>query len=266
MKTECLVCAAETKDVWLCGRHLSELRTTLHRLPGLVHDLEITITKQDKMGGSVGSSGQGGAKPLILNVDAAEVLRSLRATLLTWTHAVYRDTGDTPASFAIRDMTKLLSDTLNQRVTKQPVGALYTDILHAARCATRAVDLPPTTAGLQYAGPCGAVFPNDVVCSHQLWARPREENIVCARCGTEWNVPDRRDGALEAAEEILATADSISRALTAQGMSVTAQMIYHWKHRGKLKAAGTNKANQPVYRVGDVLDIIDQIQAKGTTS
>lgn len=265
MKTECLVCAAETKDVWLCGRHLAQLRDTLHRLPALALDLETTIAKQDRMGGHVGSSGQGGAKPLVLNVDAADTMHALRATLLEWTHGWFRDTGTAPDSFAIRDMAKLLSDTLNQRVTKQPVGALYTDIMHTARCATRAVDLPPDTTGLQYAGPCGAQFPNNVTCTHQLWARPREDNITCPRCGTEWNVPDRRDGALDAAEDILATADTISRALTAQGVEVTAQMIYSWKHRGKLKAAGVNKAKQPVYRVGDVLDILDSVQAKRTT-
>ncbi|WP_269939031.1 hypothetical protein [Arthrobacter sp. HY1533] len=263
MKTECLVCAAQLKDVWLCGRHLAQLRDTLRRLPALARDLEDTIAKQDRMNKSVGSSGKGGTKPLILNVDASEVMRTLRSTLLVWTHVTYRTIGSAPASFQIHDMAYHLDRVLDKLVAHQPIGALYAEVMHAARMVTQAVDLPPSTAGLQYAGPCGAVFPNDVTCTHQLWARPREDNITCPRCGTEWNVPDRRDNALDAAEDILATADTISRALTAQGVDVTAQNVYDWRRRGKLTPAGTNKANQPVYRVGDVLDIIDEMHTKG---
>lgn len=257
MKTECLVCEAPTNNVWLCNPHRQQLRDMLQRLPLLARELETTRAKQDHMAKTVGGAAKSGAAPAIVNFDAAEVLAELRRLLLYWTHEVYRMYGMQLESFVIFHMAHYIEAHLNQMVSVQPVGAMYTEVADMTRRIIRCIDLPPTTEGLKYAGVCGMVFDNGT-CPHQLWARPGETLITCQRCGTDWDLDDRRAGALAAARNMVATADTISRALTAQDIHVTPHMIHVWKNRGRLTPTGTNPGNQWLYRVGDVMQLVKE--------
>lgn len=254
--TECLVCEAVTVDVWLCAVHRHDLLVMLNRVPGLARDLETTAAKQDHIGGTVGSPGQGGPAPAIVNFDAADVLARLRYLLHIWTHRAYKlHRKHHPESFSIPHMAGFLLGQLPEMVATQPVGALFTELEAIVREAVKAVDLPQNRQGMKYAGACGATFDNGT-CPNQLWAMTGENVITCKRCGTVWDADDRRDSALDAAENLSAPATVISRALTTQGYPVTAEMIYLWKLRGRISPTGTNKASQHVYRVGDVMDLL----------
>lgn len=256
MKTECLACSAPTMGVWLCRTHTRHLFETLNRFPGLVADLETTTAKLDRMVRNVGGTSKGGAQPVIVNFDAAELLTETRRWLLTWTHnATQARTRAMLRSFSLPHMAVYLRESMPAMLPAQPVGAMYDELLELTRRITRVIDLPPDRAGWDYAGPCGAVFDNGT-CPNQLWVRHGETTTTCERCGTSWDVTERRTGALAAAENLQATAGTISRALTAAGQTVTVNMIYHWRSRGQLTPAETNKTGQPLYRVGDVLDIL----------
>jgi hypothetical protein len=139
-------------------------------------------------------------------------------------------------------------------ITTQDAGFMYLELDDLVRRIVHTIDLPLDRSGWDYAGPCGMVFDNGT-CPNQLWVRHGETLVTCARCGTGWDVADRRGNALEKAVNLHATASAISRALTASGRGVTSELIYQWHRRGKLKSAGTNKAGQPLYRVGDVMKL-----------
>lgn len=251
--TECLVCAGVTKDVWLCARHRDYLLTMLNSAPGLARQLTITAAKLDQVVRNVGGHQKNGAAPSIVNFDAADLYGELRATLLKW---VKRTAGPVTAVFpTVPAMVLRLRAVLPDILTTQDAGFMYDDLNQVTRRATLAIDLPPSREGWDYAGPCGMTWDNGT-CLHQLWVRHGEASAECKRCGTVWDVTDRRAKALAAAANLLATTDTISRALTSAGQTVSAATIYHWRNRGRLTPAGTNKAGQPLYRVGDVMDLV----------
>lgn len=256
MNTECLVCAGVTSGVWLCAQHHRHLAGLLDRTPGLAQDLETTTARLDRVTTIAGMHGKGGAQPAVVNFDAAEVLATLRRALLKWTHHLYRAHATVPASFTIPDMARHLRHHLPTMLPTQDVGFLYTELEDVTRTGLRTVDLPPDRDGWDYAGPCGAVFDNGT-CGHQLWAAHHQTSTTCPRCGTTWDVTVRRSGALAAAVDLHATADTISRALTAAGQTVTPGNIHTWRHRGRLTPVGTDAAGRPTYRLGDVMRLLE---------
>lgn len=252
MKTECLNCEATLTTVWLCPTCTTELRNWLRRLPGLDQELATTMARLDQMGGSVGGSSNMVA-PSIVNFDAADTRRRLRRHLLNWTHTVNRWlTGNAPISFQIRHMCDYLDECLDAYRGQQGIGALHDETGFIVHQATTAIDKPRQHDGQDYAGPCGAVF-NNGTCEHQLWVKHGTPTVTCPRCDTVWDVKARRESALAAAADLTATAGMISRALTAQGVTVTPENIRTWKARGRLVAVRENRAGQPLYRIGDVV-------------
>jgi hypothetical protein len=56
----------------------------------------------------------------------------------------------------------------------------------------------------------------------------------------------------------LATATDCARALTGIGRPVTAERIRKWPECGHLKAAGRDPSGHLLYRLRDVLDVLDR--------
>jgi hypothetical protein len=263
MKAECLHCGAATQSVYLCNQHAAHLARTLARLGGLADELRTSAHKLDHMGAQVGPSAKVKEAPLPMNEAASKVASKLQHTLLVWTHRVAKLYGRKDlASFKAGDMARYLATHLDEYRAHQPVGALNTEILAIVKTAMRVIDAPPDTTGMVYAGPCGAAeeLADGTLgeeCQTMLWGVRGQAWIVCPRCGAQWNIKERRRAALAAAENLVETADTISRALSAHDVEVTPGNIYTWKQRGKLAPAGWSHGDHgaPLYRVGDVLDL-----------
>lgn len=251
--TECLVCGGQTNNVWLCTRHRDQLVTMLNGAPGLATELETTAAKLDQVVRTIGGHQKNGAAPSIVNFDAAGLRTELHAILLKWVKRTA--TPETTVFPTIPAMVLQLRATMPRIITTQDAGFMYDDLDQVTRRATLAIDLPPSREGWDYAGPCGMTWGNGT-CLHQLWVRHGDSTAECKRCGTVWDVTDRRSKALAAAVNMLATADTISRALTSAGQQVTAANIYTWRNRGRIIPAGTNKAGQALYRIGDVMELV----------
>lgn len=127
-------------------------------------------------------------------------------------------------------------------------------------------------------GACGAAVP-ETTCQRALYVDPEAAFIDCPACDARWKVADRRAWLLKAAEDSLGNAATIATALTRLEQPVTADRIYKWKERGRLKVHGREapppcrehqgigrqpqaceacraKEGAPLYRLGDVVDLL----------
>lgn len=127
------------------------------------------------------------------------------------------------------------------------------DLHHTVARATRVIDRPPDHL---YAGPCGAEQPDGVLCDTHLYADPTAPTVTCPTCSTSWTVDDRRAWLLAEARHTLGTATELARALTRYDRPMSASLIHTWHSRGRLTPHGHNARGHPIYRLGDVLDLI----------
>lgn len=156
----------------------------------------------------------------------------------------------------------------------QPEAAQAFDELgDACAVAVRTVDRKTPQ---WYAGPCGAILAPDLAaggepgdeiptrtCGEDLYAYPGAVTVRC-RCGAQHDAQDRRTWLLREARDTLVHAELLARAVTALGVRgvddrpVTPAMVRGMAHRGRLEVRGHDQAGRPLYRVGDVLNAVDE--------
>lgn len=117
-----------------------------------------------------------------------------------------------------------------------------------------------------YAGPCGADLASDQhggyanqSCAGELYAQPHAAQVTCPHCHTRYDMAERRAWLLQHAEDHLLSATELARVLTRLDAPITPATIRGWRHRGRIiphaEDTRTGKA-VPLYRVGDILDIL----------
>lgn len=108
-----------------------------------------------------------------------------------------------------------------------------------------------------YAGPCD-------VCGLDMYAKPGATIVTCRMCDLEYDLEPRRQKLLKKARQQIARPAEISRALTSIGTPVTPERIRQWVHRGDLKPAQLDREKHRLYRIRDVLDLLDRpVKKKG---
>jgi hypothetical protein len=120
----------------------------------------------------------------------------------------------------------------------------------------RAVDRAPE---LLYAGPCTADVDHDGStrqCGHDMYVTPDTPRVRCPACRAAYDVEQQRALMAEAADDYLLSAAEIARAVTALHQRIRDDRIRQWAARGRLTARGVNAARAPIYRLGDVLDLL----------
>jgi hypothetical protein len=134
-----------------------------------------------------------------------------------------------------------------QAIRKHPAGGELVDELRlAVREVRRAVDRPPD---MLFAGLCD--------CGERLWLRPGARSLTCPVCGAMRPVTDRAEMLLASAVDRLARGPHIASFLSiVLGHTVRASAIRKWAHREKLEAVSVDVRGRPLYRVGDVLDLV----------
>ena len=240
-ETLCVIDEEPADGAQLCRGCLDQLDARLREVPGLVDELEVTITRQDRVGVSAGGS-KPTEMPLPFNLGASDARVDLRDKLVSWCRDVAERSGDSipyvqDARNAAAVAAQWLLDHLRAVAHHPAAGDLFEEITEAVWRAVKAVDQKP---GRVFAGWCCAA----------LYAAPGRSTVVCRECGTEHDVRASRDEMRAALEDQTGTAAEVSRMLAAIGVSVTPARIRLWAHRDKLSrnADGT-------YRVGDVVAV-----------
>lgn len=117
------------------------------------------------------------------------------------------------------------------------------------------IDRPPEEV---FAGPCGE-------CGQDLYAAVGAPLVRCPQCGQVYDTEQRRSWLLELVHDQLATGPEISQALTSLALPVTPERIRQWKARNRLLPRGKNQTGRPLYRVGDVAELLMGEAAKGAS-
>jgi hypothetical protein len=217
-------------------------------------DLEVTVSRQDRIGDPQRRAGN--ERPLPLRLGPMEARRDLLQTLGTWSAHVARRAG-IPAPVA--DCSGFLISFLPSIQTDELAGQMADECGYAVLTAQRAVDRP---LQLIYVGPCD-------LCTADLYAHPKSLTVACRQsdCDAEYRVADRREWLLDKAKDQLLSAAEISRALPGllpQQKKLTDAMIRGWAHRGRIAQRPPHpaKPREPRYRLGDVIDILSEVMAK----
>ncbi|MGW3992391.1 hypothetical protein ACWEF6_02775 [Amycolatopsis sp. NPDC004772] len=152
-------------------------------------------------------------------------------------------------------------------------AALFDDIRSAVRHAKSTVYGPGERAFLGIcSAPIEAPVGDDgdtvlVECQRDLYGAKGRPWVACPECGAEWDAVERRRWMLHRMRDELLTATELSRALPnylerPDDKPVTASMIRGYAKRGRLVAHGYAPGSQdPRYRVGDLLDILEPTAA-----
>lgn len=226
---------------FLCPPCVSTLRRDLVAVPDLLADLEVTITRQDKISDDSGGR-KSDERPLPLRLGPMQARDDLLSTLANWAAQL--------AGVPVVGASAYLIERLDDIRIATYAGALADEIGYAVIVAQRAVDKP---LQLVYVGPCDK-------CGWDLYAHPRRAVVACRNdeCGAEYEIASRREWLLKQAEDQLRTATEISRALpNLLQRPLTAAKIRGWAYTGRLAKHPPlpDRPNEPVYRIGDVIDL-----------
>lgn len=291
-------CGNPVRDATLCtacGLRLDNALDQITDHHGLGWDLDIALTRQARITRTGGRPTPdedrdeqrqmpGTLRPTPAPYDqrAADAARTLRAALHTWAQIAAHETGvhsptnrrgigpvcrrcPHPSCLRIPAIPTPPATITGLAAWLRPrVGWLrhhphaqraLDDILDTVNTARAAVDRP---AERLYAGPCDQ-------CRNDLYARAGARIVECVDCDLVYEVEARRAWLLRSAEDVLASATEIARAITRFGQPVTPDAIRGYVHRGQLLAHGhrmIGKREIPTYRLGDVLDVLAQQAAR----
>lgn len=256
-------CEAPTADgVYLCKAHLEELVMALRGVPGLVEDLEVTITRQSRTGGQQHGS-RSADRPLVWNEHASTALTELTASLAAWSYEAScveqdeRDLLDFVYDQDTPELARWLARNYRNARRLDTAGDLHAEILDRITVATRAVDLPPEK---KFLGICNTTRDDDsgggnTPCREDLYALPKQRWVTCKGCGENHDADQRRETLLADLEDQLIHAGLLASVIAGFGVPVVSDTIRSWAHRGRLPVKGRDQHRRPLYRVGDVLDL-----------
>lgn len=230
-----------TETVYLDDHMRTQICTLLAGIPGLLRDLEVTLTREHRLGGGAGGPvgrTRGGPR-LPYHLGASAAIDHIEVVLRVYCARVGRGraTPEEPAGRA---------RWLAQKVKGVPgddpgVEGLADAVIAAVNEGFSVVDRPEDTV---YLGLCG--------CAAPLYAVPDQKWVVCW-CGQQVSVLERRGQMLEQARYRFGTAAELAKLLPwFGGIPISASAISKAGERGKL--ARITVEGSVLYRVGDVVD------------
>lgn len=236
-------------EAYVCLDCLDELARALRDVPWLDDELDVTITKQRGIPTTGGSASRETALPW--HEAAAEARRHLRALLVSWVlfcdEEKVRAQNYEPGLPA--DTMTAMSRWMLLRVDGLGLVDIGPDaveeITDAVDTCRKVIDRAPDR---WYAGPCD--------CGADLYAKRREGTVECRDCGATHDVGLRRAWLLAEAEDQLANAATVARAVSWLGVEpLTPSRVRKWAERGRI-IAKAHDGKAPLYRIGDALDLL----------
>lgn len=150
----------------------------------------------------------------------------------------------------ISELLRYLADNVGWIAHQVDAELAFDELDYAVHLIETTIRQPPVA--LWYAGPCDE-------CSRDMYARYGVTEVTCVSCQLVYDVEDRRRWLLTVVEDRLERAVVISRALSGLGQKVDRHRIGMWRTRGLIEARGHDAKGNPLYRVGDVIDLLERI-------
>ena len=248
---ECTACSRPAPDATICRSCTDATATHLRQIPWLYQQLEITLTRQTRIGDRHGARSR--ETPLMYDPRASVDLETMRTDLALWAREVADHRGviiDEPVT--PHGLSRWLL-RWNGAAAQHPQAADYADQIAAmVRAATRTIDRAPDMRCL---GPCDIDG-----CEAWLYVGMYSPIVTCPNpeCGAEYRVEERRAWLLEQSVDQLRTAAQLSRELPwIAGITIDRKRINQWNSRGRLTRylPGPDDPRSPRFRVGEVIDL-----------
>lgn len=260
--SECQACPRPCVDANLCRSCVDQLVAELRQIDWLVSQLEITLTRQARVGHRNGP--RSSERPLMFHWGASVDLETMRDGLAMWASTVAERRGIRVD--ADRDPVQLaqwLIRWVGEAAQHPDAAELHGDVISMTRAARRTIDLAPD---LRYVGPCDGhqarITPVELGgCGEDLYVGMHAATVVCATdgCGAEYPIEERRAWLLEQAVDQLRTARQLAYELPwIAGVVINAKTIGMWAARGKLTRYLPHPQDQRFaarFRVGEVIEL-----------
>lgn len=241
---------------------------------GLAADVDVTLARQGVIGRDSGAHTTGD-KPVPYHDRAGQVRREAHVRLTGWVHAVHDGREPWPGN-DLAPASRWLLARIARIVVHPEAARCEADVWRSVRDLRGVVDRP---ADRWYAGPCDGTV-DDGPCVEEisvldnagrtvrswrpteLFAVPESTYVRCRRCGSTYDVAERRRWLLDAVQDQLAHAELIGRAAPTLGVEITPEAVRGYAHRKRIVAHGTDLRGRPLYRIGDVIDVARDVLAK----
>ncbi len=257
-------CGAPTRGTTLCHKCTKLLTQYLAEMPGLIADLRTAITRQTRFSKGLGI-GKSTETPVMFNTRAAEHLTDLAKTIPFW-QARMADHYGIPVRYPntiTATAWMLTAITLRGIATFIDAGQMYDALQKAHETTETLIDRP---ADKWYAGICSAGNSDDTACQQELYATTDKGDITCPKCAFTHDIQTRRNTLLKHAADVLATATEAARAIVVwsdyeRGENLLVKRIGMWAERGRITPKGTRTISgkqRPTYRIGDILNILEE--------
>ncbi|MFI7707618.1 hypothetical protein [Nonomuraea sp. NPDC049480] len=261
----------------VCPACHSELERDLGDVPSIAHDLQLALARQVRISDSSGRRGH--ERPLPYDQRAGDAAILLHRTIVAWVQELQAGvaimhgptcetacghptctyiTLSTDAGHSTADHARWLLRHLRVMVGRdgsentRPHHAVE-QLTNAIRKARHIIDRPLDQV---YAGPCD-------LCGRDMYARPEASRVTCPTCVDEqghrigYGVQQRREWMLAEVEEMRLPAVDVARAVTSLARPIKPALLRTWVARRRLVPVGTNAHGKPLFRVGDVLDLME---------
>jgi hypothetical protein len=272
-------------DTKLCAGCLDALKAELRALlphwdtrrgrrelvPGLIAELDVTLTRQARIGERNGPRST--ETPLPYHAGASVDLETIRTTLWMWAEALAKtgarlDVGPDPT-----ELSKWFLRNPDSIARHEDVKELVDQVHSMTLAARRTIDLAPER---RFVGPCDghrAIVDNTIGCGKDLYASINAFTVTCHTdgCGAEYQIETRRAWLLEHAVDQLRTAAELSRELPwiapwiatvtprtrRNDDDALRKLINQWASRGQITRYlphPRDTRNAPRFRVGEIID------------
>ena len=272
MTNDCHNCGRTVADDFdLCHDCMATLVKNLESVPGLVSDILITRSRQDRMSSNLarGKSAET-ALPIRLDqydqrptqrpfdaltnelvtwardldaliggeLDAALDSRGLRDMVHRHRHSRRPDPASLSQDGALdAELAAIWLSLYARDLRRHPaVAELFDGIEDAIARCRKAIDRLPE---LSYKGPCSHVSYDEerqpFTCSADLYVERGEDYVSCPRCWTHHRVRDLDKSAMDRAEDQLLTIAEINRLLVHLDLRIPQSTLYYWAKVGALQ-------------------------------
>lgn len=234
---------------------VDEWRKRLADLQDLWAELEVTQCRQDVM---VRQSGSSTESPLVMRLDATDVMWRIRDTLQTVASVYDIEAGQRIRYRDARELMHVL--TLHAGWVDRHSGSPeWMDTLSGlARAGWQVVDRPPDMVRL---GLCGGRTEDGEECRAEVWHEQGAERVQCQVCGATHDVGVRKDQDLSRAARFRAPLSVVVSVLASSGVRVTEAQARKWVQRrdsrGRpiLEHASVRSDGVRLYELGSVLHL-----------
>lgn len=245
----------------VCGACAGELARALANVPWLAVELELTLTRQARMGAG---GKRGTEEPLAFDARASHAGRALKNTLLGWVRLLERGPPYGPAcercghpSCEYVRLGRSPDDDLasiarwllarDHEIVRHPAAAEgVAEITSAVRAAIRAVDRPGERT---FAGRC--------VCGAALYARPGAAVVQCRDCDADPVGVERQLEKMRVEiHDQLAHPTGAAALLARLDVNAPESTIRRWAKNGRILPHGVDQKGRELYRIGDILEVI----------